>query len=129
MIYEIVIALTTGVIAGTISGMLGVGGGTITVPIMVLLLKIEQHTAQGVALCAMLFAALIGTIIHYRQRMIDIRTALIIAPTAVIFSILGAKIAGIISAEWLTRIFAIVLLTIGCRMLLFNHRGQDVGTN
>jgi uncharacterized membrane protein YfcA len=54
--------------------------------------------------------------------------AMWIAPGAVVFSLLGAWAAGAIMAEWLTRVFAIVLLIIGCRMLLFNRGGQGVST-
>lgn len=126
---EIIIALIVGAIAGIVSGTLGVGGGTVTIPIMVIILGLEQHTAQGVALCAMLFASLVGTTVHYRQRNVELNMAFWIAPSAAIASLLGAWIAGMVSSEWLTKIFAICLLIIGCRMLLFSRGGQDVSTN
>jgi len=126
---DIVIGLALGLIAGVFSGMLGIGGGTITIPGMFLLLEVEQHTAQGVALGAMLLAALVGAFIHRRQKNMDLTVAMWIAPGAVVFSLLGAWAAGAIMAEWLTRVFAIVLLIIGCRMLLFNRGGQGVSTS
>lgn len=116
---DIVIGLAVGLVAGVISGMLGVGGGTISIPAMVLLLGVEQHTAQGVSLAAMMFTALVGAFIHYRQGNVKLRTALLIAPSAAAFSYLGAWAAGQVTAEWLARAFAIFLLLIGCRMLLF----------
>jgi len=125
---DIVIGLALGLIAGVFSGMLGIGGGTITIPGMFLLLEVEQHTAQGVALGAMLLAALVGAFIHRRQKNMDLTVAMWIAPGAVVFSLLGAWAAGAIMAEWLTRVFAIALLVIGCRMLLFNRGGQGVST-
>ncbi len=126
---DIVIGLAVGLVAGVFSGMLGIGGGTITIPGMFLLLEVEQHTAQGVALGAMLLAALVGAFIHRRQKNMDLTVAMWIAPGAVVFSLLGAWAAGAIMAEWLTRVFAIVLLIIGCRMLLFNRGGQGVSTS
>jgi len=126
---DIAIGLATGLIAGIISGMLGVGGGTISIPAMVLLLGVEQHTAQGVALGAMMFTALVAAFIHYRQGNVKLSAVLLIAPSAVAFSYLGAWAAGQVTAEWLTRIFAIFLLVIGCRMLLFNRGGQSVSTS
>jgi uncharacterized membrane protein YfcA len=125
---DITVGLFAGLIAGVISGMLGVGGGTITIPGMVLLLDVEQHTAQGVALCAMLMTALVGALVHYRQRNVDLHIAIWIVPAALGFSFLGAWAAGIVAAEWLTRIFAIALLVIGIRMLLFSRGGQSVST-
>jgi len=126
---DIAIALAVGLIAGLISGMLGVGGGTISIPAMVLLLGVEQHTAQGVSLGAMLFTALVGAFIHYRQGNVKMSMVFLIAPSAVAFSLLGAWAAGQVTAEWLTRAFAIFLLIIGCRMLLFNRGGQGVSTS
>lgn len=126
---DILIAVVVGLVAGVISGMLGVGGGTISIPAMVLLLGVEQHTAQGVSLAAMLFTALVGAFIHYRQGNVNSRVVLLIAPSAVAFSYLGAWAAGHVTAEWLTRAFAIFLLLIGCRMLLFNRGGRGVSVS
>ena len=124
---DIVIAIAIGAVAGVFSGMLGIGGGTIAVPAMVLLLAEEQHAAQGISLGAMFVISTVGSYMHYRRGTVNFKVALLIAPGAVIFSWLGAEIANMISAEWLTRIFAITLLIIGCRMLLFS-RGQSVST-
>jgi uncharacterized membrane protein YfcA len=126
---DIAIALAIGLIAGLISGMLGVGGGTISIPAMVLLLGVEQHTAQGISLGAMLFTALVGAFIHYRQGNVKSSAVLLIAPSAIALSYLGAWAADKVTAEWLTRAFAIFLLIIGCRMLLFNRGGQGVSTS
>jgi len=126
---DIVIAVAVGLVAGVISGMLGVGGGAIYIPAMVLLLGVEQHTAQGISLAAMIFTASVGTFIHYRQWNVKLSAALWIIPSAVAFSFLGAWAAGQVSAVWLTRVFAIFLLLIGCRMLLFNRGGQGVSTS
>ena len=113
---HIVIALIVGLVAGLVSGMLGVGGGTITIPAMVLALGVEQHTAQGVSLAAMIFTALVGGFVHYRQGNVKPRMMLLIAPSAAAFSLLGAWAAGQVSADWLTRVFAIFLLLMGGRV-------------
>jgi uncharacterized membrane protein YfcA len=126
---DIVIALALGLIAGLLSGMLGIGGGTIIIPGIVLLLGTEQHVAQGVSLTAMLLTALVGTFIHYRQGNVKLSMVLLIAPSAVAFSYFGAWAAGITSAEWLTRSFAIFLLIIGFWLLLSKRGGQGVSTS
>jgi len=126
---HIAIAVAVGLVAGVISGVLGVGGGTISIPAMVLLLGVEQHTAQGVSLAAMMFTALVGAFIHYRQGNVKLNAVFLIIPSAVAFSFLGAWAAGHVTAEWLTRAFAIFLLLIGCRMLLFNRGGQSVSVS
>jgi uncharacterized membrane protein YfcA len=126
---HIAIAVAVGLVAGVISGVLGVGGGTISIPAMVLLLGVEQHTAQGVSLAAMMFTALVGAFIHYRQGNVKLNAVFLIIPGAVAFSFLGAWAAGHVTAEWLSRAFAIFLLLIGCRMLLFNRGGQSVSVS
>lgn len=126
---HIVIAVVVGLVAGLISGVLGVGGGTISIPAMVLLLGVDQHTAQGVSLAAMIFTALVGAFTHYRQGNVKLSAVFLIAPGAVAFSYLGAWAAGQVTAEWLTKAFAIFLLLIGCRMLLFNRGGQGVSAS
>lgn len=126
---DIVIALALGLIAGLLSGMLGIGGGTIIIPGIVLLLGTEQHVAQGVSLSAMLLTALVGTFIHYRQGNVKLSMVLLIAPSAVAFSYLGAWAAGITSTEWLTRSFAIFLLIIGFWLLLSKRGGQGVSSS
>jgi uncharacterized membrane protein YfcA len=124
---DIGIGLAAGLIAGIISGMLGVGGGTISIPAMVLLLDVGQHTAQGVALAAMMFTSMVAAFVHYRQGNVKLSAVLLIAPSAVGFSYLGAWAAGEVTAVWLTRIFAIFMLFVGFYMLLF-HRGGHVVT-
>jgi len=123
------IAFGLGAIAGLFSGLLGVGGGTIVIPGLVLLLDTNQHVAQGISLTAMLLTALVGAFIHYRQQNVRVSMALFIAPSAVAFTYLGAWAAGIVTAEWLTRLFAICLLAIGCWLLFFSRGGQGVSTN
>ena len=126
---DIITGLVVGLVAGVVSGMLGIGGGTISIPGMVLLLDVEQHTAQGVALSAMLITALVATFVHYRQKNVNVRIAALIIPTALGFSFLGAWVAGVVTSEWLTRIFALALLLIGFRMLLLSRGGQGVSTS
>ena len=122
------VALAVGLVAGVLGGMLGIGGGTVTVPAMVLGLDIEQHTAQGIALCAMLAAAVAGTVTHARQGHVKRNVFLLVAPAALAFTFLGAWAAGLVPADWLTRVFAVVLLVIGIKMLLFTRGGKRVST-
>jgi len=125
---SIAIALVTGLFAGVASGMLGIGGGLVAIPAMILLLGIEQHIAQGVSLCIIVLTASTGAAVHYHQGNVKLGIILLIAPAAAAFSILGAWIAGLVSDQWLERVFAIFLLLIGTRMLLFN-RGEGQGVN
>ncbi|MDY6892167.1 MAG: sulfite exporter TauE/SafE family protein [Chloroflexota bacterium] len=122
-------ALALGFVAGTLGGMLGIGGSIITIPGMILLLGIEQHVAQGVALSAMLVTALVGTSIHFQQRNVEWNIVVWIVPSAVAFTFIGSWVAGVIPTEWLSKIFATFLLIIGITMVVFNRGGHGVNTS
>jgi uncharacterized membrane protein YfcA len=102
--------LLTGAVAGFASGLLGVGGGTITVPIMVLLVGLEQHTAQGTSLLAMIPSALVGSYTHYRHGTL----AQEYVPGLVAGILLGAFAGGLVANQlpefWLRMVFAVVLI-------------------
>jgi len=102
--------LLTGAAAGFASGLLGVGGGTITVPTMVLLVGLEQHTAQGTSLLAMIPSAMVGSYAHYRHG----NLAQEFVPGLVVGILLGALVGGLAANQlpefWLRLVFAVVLI-------------------
>lgn len=112
------IALGLGLLTGILSGMLGVGGGIVMIPGMVLLLGQSQHTAQGVSLAVMVVTAAAGAITHYHQHNIKFRLALWIVPSAVVFAFVGAWLVDMIDPLWLQRAFSILILSIGLWMVL-----------
>ena len=123
------IALVTGLASGVLGGMLGIGGGLVSIPAMVLLLGTSQHMAQGVGLSVIVLTAAVGASVHYRQGMVRTATVLWIAPSAAAFSALGVWASGLVTSQWLARAFAIFLLLIGIRMLLAGRGGRDVGAH
>ncbi len=102
--------LFAGGLAGFMSGMLGVGGGTIMVPILVLLGGLEQHVAQGSSLIAMIPSAMVGSYTHYRLG----NLAVDLVPGLVAGVLLGTFVGGTAAnllPEWgLRLIFASVLI-------------------
>lgn len=114
---SIAAAIGIGLLAGLFAGMLGIGGGFIMVPGMVLLLSVDQHTAQGVSLAVITLTALVGAITHYRQRNLRLGVVLWIAPAAALFGFLGSMVAGVIDASLLRRIFGSMTIAVGIFML------------
>ncbi|MCS7067041.1 MAG: sulfite exporter TauE/SafE family protein [Meiothermus sp.] len=116
--------LLTGGLAGFASGMLGVGGGTITVPIMVLLVGLEQHTAQGTSLLAMIPSALVGSYTHYRHG--NLSQAYV--PGLVVGILVGAFAGGLVANQlpelWLRLLFAVVLIWTASRYVGAQPRPQ-----
>lgn len=106
-----------GLVAGAMGGMLGIGGGVVLVPGMVLLLNVEQHAAQGISLAVIAMTALVGGYTHYRQGNVRLEVVLGIAPAAVIFALGGSFLANEIPAHWLSRAFGLLSLAMAVRIM------------
>jgi uncharacterized membrane protein YfcA len=114
---DVAVAVVVGLLGGLFGGMLGVGGGFLFVPGMVLLLSVDQHTAQGVSLAVIALTALLGAVTHYRQRTLRLGVVLWIAPAAALFGFLGSMVADGIDASSLRRVFGVTTIAIGIFML------------
>ena len=79
-----------GALTGFISGMMGVGGGSFMVPIMVLFAGIAQHTAQGISLLAMIPASTLGAWTFWKLG--NVRTTLL--PGLVVGVLVGVYVGG-----------------------------------
>lgn len=77
--FEIVASGAFGVLAGVLSGFLGIGGGGILAPLLVVTLGIEQHRAQGISLAALLPPVGLPAVLAFRRAGVQIRTSLVIA--------------------------------------------------
>ncbi|MBI2303172.1 MAG: sulfite exporter TauE/SafE family protein [Chloroflexi bacterium] len=114
----VALGISVGLVTGVLAGMLGVGGAVIMIPAMVWLLGVDQHTAQGVSLAVISATALVGSFAHYRQKTTRLDVALWIAPTAVVFGVAAASVAGKLDAGLLRRLFALLMMYLGARMFL-----------
>lgn len=102
--------MLAGCLAGFMSGMLGVGGGTIMVPIMVLLGGLEQHVAQGSSLIAMIPSAMVGSYTHYRLGNLAVDLVPGLVAGVLVGTFAGGTVANLLP-EWSLRvIFAAVLI-------------------
>ncbi len=109
--------LLVGVIVGMFSGVVGIGGGVLFVPLLIWLLGMDQHKAQGTSLGALL--APVGIFAfweYYRNGNADLRVGLLLAAGFLVGGYFGAIGAQHISELWLRRIFAVSLVLIGGRM-------------
>lgn len=108
----------TGLAAGFLAGLLGVGGGILMVPAMVLLLGFDQHIAQGTSLLVIIPAAASGAATHYRSGRLVLRDAVWLAAGGVIGAVIGSGFALSIEEAVLRRLFALLLLLSGVRIML-----------
>ena len=114
---RVIAAVITGVVTGLVSGVMGVGGGIVMVPAMVILMGIEQVVAQGISLAVIVPTALSGAVQHYRLGNVDVRRALTIGIGGVLGGLGGAHVAQLLPGPVLRGLFAAFLLYSSQRML------------
>jgi uncharacterized membrane protein YfcA len=115
----ILILLAIGVLTGAVAGMLGIGGAIILIPALVFIMGFSQQTAQGTSLAMMLPPiGLFAAYNYYRAGNVNIKFALILAIAFMAGSYFGSKIAVNLPQALLKKIFGILLLLVGVKMLL-----------
>ena len=119
---KVIVLMLTGAFTGFLSGMMGVGGGTIMVPAMVLLAGFTQHTAQGSSLLAMVPSGGVGAHTHWRLGNVDTKVLTGLIPGILIGTFLGSNLAHYISEDTLRIVFAAVLVWTGIRYLRASAR-------
>ncbi|HNW68764.1 MAG TPA: sulfite exporter TauE/SafE family protein [Bacteroidales bacterium] len=106
--------LLLGIVAGYFSGLVGIGGGIIIVPALILLFGFSQHAAQGSTLALLIPPIGILAVISYFQKgYVDVKSAIIICIGFVVGGYLGGKMAITVSEEVLKKIFAVALIAVG----------------
>lgn len=116
MSLEIIGLVLLGLFAGTVAAALGVGGGVIYVPALVVIFAFEQHVAQGTSLAVILPTAIVATAAHARLGNVQWPLAVPIAIAGIIGAVLGASIALNLDADLLSRLFGVFLLIVAARM-------------
>lgn len=108
---ELLIGTLLGIISGLLSGLVGIGGGTVIIPLLVFILGYTQHVAQGTALLAFaipVFGWAAWT--YYKHGRVDWRLALGVAGGIGVASFFVAKWVQSLRSEALTQIFAVFLI-------------------
>ena len=116
----IIILIIIGLAAGILSGLVGVGGGIIMVPLFVLFLGLTQHNAQGLSLAVMLPPVTFLAVYNYHKAGggIDWRVAIIVSLLFIIGGFIGSKIALQIDQRTLKRIFGVVMLIVAIKLII-----------
>lgn len=108
-----------GLLAGFLSGLIGVGGGIIMVPMFLIFLGLTQHQAQGLSLAVLLPPVTFMAVYNYHQAgAIDWRFALIVSAVFIIGGFIGSKVALSIDQQTLKKVFGGILLLIAAKLIL-----------
>jgi uncharacterized membrane protein YfcA len=105
-----VFAILGGLVAGLVSGVLGVGGGIVFVSFMTVGFRLPQTLAQGTSLVAIIPTAIVGGITHIREGNVIRDGAIWMGGGGVVGAILGALIAVHVPGAILARVFGVVLI-------------------
>ncbi|MHA4807200.1 TSUP family transporter [Flavitalea flava] len=120
-IQTIVILLIVGLLAGMLSGLVGLGGGVIIVPALVFFLGFSQHQATGTSLGILLLPAGIFAVINYYQKgYIDVKVVLMLFGGFLVGGFLGSKLSLTLPEGTLKKIFAVALILIAGKVLFFD---------
>ncbi|MCS7215403.1 MAG: sulfite exporter TauE/SafE family protein [Thermodesulfovibrio sp.] len=116
-IAKIITLLIIGVFAGFLAGMMGIGGGTVMVPALVLILNFGQHIAQGTSLLCMVPAGAVGAYTHLKLGNVirDLLPGLVLGIIGGTY--IGSNIAHALSDAYLRVIFSLIITWTGIRFL------------
>jgi uncharacterized membrane protein YfcA len=103
------LAILTGLVVGVLAGVMGIGGGILLVPVMVLGFGYTQHVAQGTSLAAIVPTSIVGAYTHDRAGNVDRKAALWVSSGGV-GALLGALVAVHAPPQLLVRLFGGLLL-------------------
>lgn len=105
---SIFVNFLVGIVGGVFGG-LGMGGGTLLIPLLSIVLGYEQKLCQGINLVSFLVMASISLLIHYKHGFLELRGTFYIIISGLIFSSLGAVMAGLLPSKILRICFGVFL--------------------
>lgn len=109
--------ILVGILIGIIAAMIGIGGGLILVPFLVIVLGLNAHDASSISLLVIVFTSSSGSFAYYLQKRIDLRTGLYFALCVVPASFIGSWIASVVDPTILILLFGILLLVVSSQRI------------
>jgi uncharacterized membrane protein YfcA len=124
----ILILVVIGLLAGILSGFVGVGGGIIIVPALVFLLGLTQHQAQGTSLFVLSFPVVIlATMNYWKTGNVNWKFGLIIALTFIVGGYIGSKLSLKMSPGLVKFLFGIIMAYVSFRLIVSGY--QSISSN
>ena len=110
-----------GLLAGVLSGLFGIGGGIIIVPMLVLVVGLTTTQAAGTSLAALLLpVGALGALEYWRGGFVDLGFAAILAVGLLVGAYLGARLGISLPVEVVQRGFGVLLVIVGIRFIFFS---------
>ena len=112
-----VLPVILGFFAGILTGIMGIGGGVVLVPMMVLLLGVQQHLAQGISMLVIIPTVLVAIFKLRNSRLFQFRMALLLAAGSMLGSLVSSNLVQQIDGAVLKRIFGILVIYSSYKMI------------
>lgn len=110
--------ILVGLITGLVSGLIGIGGGGILIPILVFFFGMTQHQSQGTTLAVLVPpVGLLAAMTYYKQGYVNLEMAAFMAAGFFVGGLLGARVAIGLSGAVLEKVFGVFLLLISVKMI------------
>jgi uncharacterized membrane protein YfcA len=126
IISDIILLAIAAVAVGLASSMLGIGGGSMIVPILTLIFGLEIHQAIGTSLFSVIFMSISSSIAYSRQKRIDYLLCLLLAVGTIPGGMIGAYATKFVDSSKMIAIFGAVLIFVAFRFL---KRKKKPGSN
>jgi uncharacterized membrane protein YfcA len=104
--------IAIGFVTGTLSGLLGIGGGIVMVPAMVVLFSMPPVLAKGTSVAVIVPSAIVGTLRNRANDNVNLRVGAAIGVSGVVSAVIGSLIAGSLSASFSNAMFAVLLVIV-----------------
>ncbi|MDR1196078.1 MAG: sulfite exporter TauE/SafE family protein [Endomicrobium sp.] len=115
---EIAVCIGIGLAGGVLSGLMGVGGGIVLIPLMVIFLKMTQHQAQGTSL-AIIMLSFLSMLVYYKKGHVNLGIAALIGIGFIAGGFIGAHFAASLPESLLKKCFAVLMIAVAAKMLFF----------
>lgn len=119
-----IVLVLVGLATGVLAGLLGVGGGVVMVPAMMMILSIAPPVAKGTSVAVIIPTALMGTFRNRHANNVDLRAATTVGLCGVVTAIVGGWISARMSDTLSNVLFACLLLVVAAR-LMWQVRADD----
>ena len=113
----VLILIAIGITAGTLSGLLGIGGAIVMVPALVYFLGFNQQLAQGTSL-TVIPVTIFAAYNYFKAGQVNVKFALVLASCFLIGSFFSSKLALNVPENILKKIFGVLLLLVAAKMLI-----------
>jgi len=110
-------AVVIGLAAGILAGLLGVGGGVLFVPGLVILLGLDQHQAEATSLLAIIPVAIVGTYTQNRYGNVHRADALLLGILSLAGAVAGVALANALSGALLRDAFAVLMVIVAAQLV------------